>query len=43
MIALWGKNLTKQDYRTYARVFGGLDQAVWGEPRTYGVEMRYRF
>jgi len=43
MVALWGKNLTKQDYRTYARVFGGLDQAVWGEPRTYGVELRYRF
>jgi iron complex outermembrane receptor protein len=43
MVSLWGKNLTKQDYRTYARVFGGLDQAVWGEPRTYGIEARYRF
>jgi len=43
MVSLWGKNLTKQDYRTYARVFGGLDQAVWGEPRTYGAELRYRF
>jgi len=42
-IALWGKNLTQKEYRTYARVFNGLDQAVYGEPRTYGIEMRYRF
>lgn len=42
-IALWGKNLTQKAYRTYARVFGGLDQLVYGEPRTYGVEVRYRF
>ena len=42
-VALWGKNLTKKDYRTYARVFAGLDQAVWGEPRTYGIEVRYKF
>lgn len=43
MIALWGKNLTQAEYRTYARVFTGLDQAVYGEPRTYGIEVRYKF
>ncbi len=43
MIALWGKNLTQKEYRTYARVFTGLDQAVYGEPRTYGIEVRYKF
>ncbi len=42
-IALWGKNLSNAAYRTYARIFGGLDQAVWGEPRTFGIEARYKF
>jgi len=42
-ITLWGKNLGKKTYRTFARVFAGLDQAVYGEPRTYGVELRYHF
>ena len=42
-ITLWGKNLGQKNYRTFARVFAGLDQAVYGEPRTYGVELRYHF
>ncbi len=42
-LSLWGKNLGKKDYRTFARVFAGLDQAVYGEPRTYGIDLRYRF
>lgn len=42
-VFLWGKNVTQKGYITFARVFSGLDQAVYGEPRTYGVEARYRF
>ena len=40
----WGKNLTDEDYRTSALVdatSGAL--AIAGDPRTYGVELRYRF
>jgi len=40
---LWGKNLTQAPYITFARVVVGIDQVVYGEPRTYGVEARYRF
>lgn len=42
-VALWGKNITGKDYYTYTRIFSGLYQVVYGEPRTYGVEARFKF
>lgn len=42
-LAAWGKNLGQKDYYIFSRVFAGLDQKTFGEPRTYGVEARYRF
>ena len=38
MVALWGKNLTKKDYRTYARVFAaGSGFHGWSPPRTHAT------
>lgn len=43
-VSLWGKNLANKEYITFKRQFGGgLDQVVFGTPRTYGVEARFRF
>ncbi len=50
-IALWGRNLTGEDYQTRGFYFGNdprkfyVDEAYYqyGEPRVYGVEARYSF
>ncbi|MFS1523133.1 TonB-dependent receptor [Microbulbifer sp. 2304DJ12-6] len=56
-IALWGQNLTDEDYRINTIPFGGVDQRIdpngdsgvgwttsyFGDPRTYGIEVRYNF
>ncbi len=44
-VALWGKNLTDTDYEAFT--LDNLPQAdravIWGEGRTYGLEVIYRF
>ncbi len=42
---LWGKNLTNKVYRAGGIDFGGLGFAVniYGEPRSYGLDMRIKF
>ncbi|OHT19318.1 TonB-dependent receptor [Edaphosphingomonas haloaromaticamans] len=42
---LWGKNLTNKVYRISGIDFGSLGFAVnsYGEPRAYGVDMRFKF
>ena len=44
-IALWGKNLTDTDYEAFT--LDNLPQAsravIWGEGRTYGLEVIYRY
>ncbi|WP_380873950.1 TonB-dependent receptor [Sphingomonas sp. DBB INV C78] len=44
-IAVWGKNLTKKEYRVNGIDFGGLGYAgnVYGEPRSFGVDLNYEF
>jgi iron complex outermembrane receptor protein len=53
-ITLWGRNLSDEDYAVHGLYFGADprdDFGAWqnqtyeqlGEPRTYGVEMRYAF
>lgn len=37
-VFVWGKNLTNEQYKEFARQFSGSDQVLWGEPRTYGIE-----
>ena len=44
-VSLWGKNLTDEEYREYGIDFGSLGFAgnVYGEPRTYGLDLVYRY
>lgn len=45
-LALWGKNLTDEEYRVYAFPVGNpvlSIPAAYGEPRSYGVELQYRY
>ena len=43
--SLWGKNITNKVYRTSGTDFGALGFAIntYGEPRTYGLDARFRF
>ena len=42
---LWGKNLTDDDYPTFGINLGGLGPItqVYGEPRTYGLDVTYEY
>ncbi|HEY4546981.1 MAG TPA: TonB-dependent receptor [Pedomonas sp.] len=45
LITLWGKNITNKDYRTAGIDFGSLGFATsnYGEPRSYGLDVRVKF
>ncbi|WP_372864956.1 TonB-dependent receptor, partial [Spongiibacter sp.] len=45
-VSLWGKNLTETEYDTYAinlQAGFGFDYYQQGAPRTYGLEISYRY
>lgn len=45
-VGVWGRNLTDEDYRSFSFNFGsglGLNQAQYGEPRMYGLDVIYRY
>lgn len=42
-IALWGRNLTDEDYRANVIEFLGGDVSLYNPPRMYGLEVGYRF
>lgn len=45
-LALWGRNLADEEYRVYAFPVGDpalTIPAAYGEPRSYGVELRYEY
>lgn len=42
-VYIWGKNLTDNSYKVFARQFNGSDQVLFGEPQTYGLEFRANF
>lgn len=42
-IALWGKNLTDEDYRINGIPFGPFAVSFYGDPRTYGLEAGLEF
>lgn len=42
-VAIWGKNLTDELYRTNATPFFGDEVSLFGAPRTYGVDLRWKF
>lgn len=44
-LSLWAKNLSDEEYREFGIDFGALGWAgaLFGEPRTYGIDLRYQF
>ena len=44
-VSLWGLNLTDEEYRIHGIDFGSLGYAgnVYGEPRSYGVDLNFTF
>jgi iron complex outermembrane recepter protein len=42
-VAIWGKNLTKEDYISHSYVIGPGVVGVWGPPRTYGITASYSY
>lgn len=44
-VSLWGKNLTDEEYINFGIDFGSLGWAgaVYGEPRTYGLDLVYTY
>lgn len=44
-VTLWGKNLTSKVYRAGGIDFGALGYAmnIYGEPRSYGLDVRFKF
>jgi iron complex outermembrane receptor protein len=41
--ALWGRNLTDEEYKIHGAGFAGYDAYTWGDPRSYGVDAVYEF
>lgn len=45
-VTLWGNNLLDDDYPTFSINFGqavGIVTEQYGEPRTYGLELKYEY
>jgi iron complex outermembrane receptor protein len=42
-VAVWGKNITDELYRTNIISFFGEEVSQFGVPRTYGVDVSYKF
>lgn len=42
-VFLWGKNLTNKDYLFFARQASGANTGLYGDPRMYGLEVRFTY
>ncbi|MBR9911083.1 MAG: TonB-dependent receptor [Gammaproteobacteria bacterium] len=42
LVALWGKNLSDEEYISHAYNFAGSAVGVWGAPATYGVSVTWQ-
>ncbi len=41
--ALWGRNLTDEEYKIHGAGFAGYNAYTWGNPRSYGFDAIYEF
>jgi iron complex outermembrane receptor protein len=42
-VAIWGKNLSDELYRTNIISFFGEEVSQFGTPRTYGIDLSWKF
>ncbi len=42
-VAVWGKNVTDELYRSNIISFFGEEVSQFGPPRTYGVDLTFKF
>ena len=42
-IALWGKNLTDEDYQVFGVDFSQFQTGSFGDPRAFGIDLRMEF
>jgi iron complex outermembrane recepter protein len=42
-VALWGNNLTDEEYFDSVSIGGTGIRGGWGRPRTYGIDFSYNF
>jgi len=42
-VALWGKNLTDEEYIVHGANFSFFRSYVWGAPRSVGVDLSYNY
>ena len=42
-VALWGRNLSDEEYIVHGANFGTHTAYTWGQPRSYGVDVSYEF
>ena len=39
--ALWGRNLTDEEYKVHGAGFAGYNAYTWGDPLSYGLDLTY--
>jgi iron complex outermembrane receptor protein len=42
-VSVWGRNLTDEEYRANVIEFLGGDMAIYNPPRTYGLDVTWKF
>ena len=42
-VALWGRNLTDEEYILHGANFGFYNAYTWGDPLSYGLDLTYEF
>ncbi|MEH6569052.1 MAG: TonB-dependent receptor [Halioglobus sp.] len=42
-LALWGKNLADEEYIEHGANYGSYTGYTWGTPRSYGIDLAYKF
>jgi len=43
IVAVWGRNLTDEEYRSHSVDFNNYTASIWGEPRSVGIDLAWEF